>query len=342
MLAATMLNWTIVLVGYQAGGAPSSEPNMDLEALIQNVAASEALYASLDVRFTKSYQYNQKESKELLDPNLILSSKEDHRVVLQGDLFLTERDESMRLAGGSASKDQHAISSFDGGRTLAIEQKIANIYNSRVLSQSVFRPHTLLLTRAHVTFPLSDYLRGSPALDKYKYFRGFDVQVRLIGRDRVDDIDCLKVQVTTNPRQIQASKSNTEIRLLWIATERNYVPVRTEYYLPGERDIPLEVGKATDFWEVAQRIYYPRAAAIEVNDEQLLRQGKTSVSNSESYQFREFVLDPHHPLEFFKDAVSIPDGMPVYEIINGKIVKSYKAGAANGQGVPRSSPAGMP
>jgi hypothetical protein len=251
---------------------------------------------------------------------------ESSRFVYQGDLFFFKREWTTESRSGEVGRFD-AVKGFDGEMTRAVEQgKIANLIEGRKEDPRFFRPHNILLKKAFVTFPLSEYLEGGDALKAYRSYRSFNVTVELLGQEVLDGSRCFKVQVRTWNDGQEPEKGGR--RLLWLAIDRNYLPIRTEAYASRVGGKLVEFGRVERLEEIAPGIWFPMKASIVVYDEPALRQGKSVVAGTDTFTVKRVSLDPNYGIDLFRD-IKIPDGAAVYEVDDGEIVRSYRQGETN-------------
>ena len=177
--------------------------------------------------------------------------------------------------------------------------------------------------------PLSVWLRGGHDLEKHPrgalLFGDWIQKTSIESEEIVDGLICIKLRCETWDKG-ERPTLNT-LRFLWLAPERNYLPVKTESYLP---DVSLElsvgVGFAKGFREIEPGVWLPFDRAVTVYDSDKIREEKKQVfRNGDETRIEKANLHPQYDLSLFRD-VPFPDGSIVYEMKDGKVIKSYKQG----------------
>jgi hypothetical protein len=313
--------------------AATGQPAMTLDAIIKNVAAAEALYDDIDVRF--HFQMNAANA----DPDLIARYKTSARIppkkghipsgrmlldewtchyVGQGAWFRYERkgqsiNDSDRLP--RASRD--LVNAFDGERQRILEQNLAaNVLRNKQPERGAFRPHLVLLMRSRVFAPLSLILRGRDAIraSEFKGQIGPDITVatHYLGSEIYDGLPCQKVAVEF------FSKTRRQCRFeLWLAVTRNYIPARVICYGLYSATQPGGVGHVERWLKLQPGIWLPASSVSTIYDDQeLLDHNIQKETETERYVVDKAQLKPHYPKQYFSD-VAFPKGAPIYEIDNG-------------------------
>lgn len=234
------------------------------------------------------------------------------------------------------------LQGFDGQTTRIVEQEsLANVRRGRVEDPRLFRPHTMLIGPSHgpaVPFPLSTYLQSGQATRRQARFADAELAVFSEGEEWVDGLDCVEVRIEY---WSDAWKERVpELRWLWLAVDRNYLPVRTTALFRGfPRDHPPpEVGRAWDFRELAPGVWLPfRASSTVYKGTRVGQVDPNVVSRKWDWTIDEARLDPHYDVSLFRD-IPIPDGMPVFEVApDGAILRKYVQGAVESKPGSRSS-----
>jgi hypothetical protein len=257
-------------------------------------------------------------------PNYIASSSCCVRCVYQGDkLFFKQDLEQVDVSGTASREDTHQ--GYDGEMMRILEQNVVgNIRNDRVDDGRLVRPHNLLLQRTIGSFPLARLLKGGRAAREFPGFRDAEIAVRYDGDEVVDALTCHRLRLEYLLDSWKDGKGPS-VRLLWVAPERNYLPIRTEWYFRGQWKpgaAPSEIGHVKDLREIAPGIWFPFRAVSTVFQQE---DSKQQVVNRSLYTVEKAELDPRYDASLFRD-IPFPDGAVVYEIENGKIVKSYVKG----------------
>ena len=254
--------WTLAILAIQwsLGAAHGSEPNRMVD-IVQNIRTNEQLYNNLEVVANWSFRINEEFKKEFNPWGLVDQAERTIRNVYQGGMCY------LRTDGAQRSLDQRSVSldlllGFDGEKTRVVDQGVvANIVDGRIEHASLIRPHALLLDGARVYFPLSVYLEAGDALKGQPlagpYAKRTRLTVRYESEEVVGGLNCFKVRCETQsnvapPKGGKASKPRrttpADVRFIWLATDRNYLPVRTEFYHTAMKvDRPVEVGASMSY-----------------------------------------------------------------------------------------------
>lgn len=335
MLELLCLTAAVCVVGGHTDPALPS-----LEEVIANVRANEELYKNLEFVLVKSYRINP-ERKDV-PPFIARASRERKRVVLQGQYFLVEGESDITSSDGSESLLWWTKEGYDGdltrrwfGSSRADIARIANIHHSRFESCALTHPHVWLLARSFVCFPLSTYFRGSQAVWAHEsggMWRDADLEFQVVGFEELDGLTCIKVAGYVYPydrdKGCRLPGKPASCSYLWLAIERNYLPVRDEYYLPPPHNsVCCGKRRASDFKEIAPNLWLPHRLEDVAYDPYLLeKEGRLSLLNEEEVRVELVRLHPNYQKSFFSD-ISIPDGTTVYEFgQNGELLRNYTQG----------------
>lgn len=286
--------------------------------VIENVRQSEELFRNLELETITTYALHQTDGSDT--KGLLESATRQVRVVLQGNLIYVNATGLLRPVAGE-SREVQAINGFDGELTRQLEGEIGNIHHGRKEDCRIYlygTPHNWLLKRAHACFPLSLWLRGGaevqnhPAAGLYKDWQN---KVVFDGEEVVDGLHCVKVR-----SEAVSSRGTKTVRFLWLATERHYLPVKTVFLNNKlNPELPVEIGNAKDFREIAPGIWLPFLRSIVVYDESQLYQRKSVVGNSEETKIVKAKLDPQYDIALFRN-ISFSNATAVYEIKNDQII----------------------
>jgi hypothetical protein len=116
------------------------------------------------------------------------------------------------------------------------------------------------------------------------------------------------------------------IRHLWLATERNYLPVKTEAFdTDWSKTLPGEVGHMSDFREIAPGIWLPFQRTTITYTDYKLGKNKVVVNNIRETTLTKVDLNPRYDISLFRD-IPIPDGTRVYEVKDDRIINEYNQG----------------
>ena len=294
-----------------------------MNELVENVRTNEELYANLEVRLRSTYQLGKPDHPGI---NYNKSGNRSARFVYQDGMIYFRNDEEMKDLKGIPERSD-VLEGFDGKTTRLLEQNvIANIHEGKVEHPSLFRPHCLILQGAGVRFPLATLLRGGKDLRAHPPYNSATTLIRLEGDEIVDGLRCYKLRLS---HHLDSWKSGAEdVRYLWLARERNYLPVRTEFFANPVRAgfQPGEVGTSTDFREISPGVWFPFHSTLIVYNGMSLAAGQPLVAASTTeFTIDQANLDPHYDVSLFQD-VPFPDGVTVYVVKDDKVVQKYIQG----------------
>lgn len=317
------------LPSFQAATAAAADPKDDnaLQSLISNVIANEQLYADIDVAYENVYSLHEDLASQSSPAHDILtSSKIAYRSVTQSKLFyLSSSTENTNGNGEKAL--QHLQKAYDGEATRSLQGAAANLHKGRAEPARLFRPHTILLSRAFVHFPLSLYFEGGDRVSLHQFgsfYKTLRQKTFFDGDEVVNNLTCSKVRCETWPA---SAKVPSAIRWVWLAKDRNYLPVKTIGYAPKySLTIPLEEGVSTDFRELKPGIWLPFKHVVSVYSPPIGKNAdRKLLSNVDVWLIHSAHLDPSHDVAFFR-SIPFPKGTAVYEVDGNQIVSSRVEG----------------
>src|SRR5690606_11417737 len=105
-----------------------------------------------------------------------------------------------------------------------------NIIEGRADDEKVLHPHMLLMRHTRQVIPLSIYMKGDSAIKAYPHGRvpeGMHVDVQYLGEEVREDLLCHVIWITN---EFNESKEPHDRRVVWLAEDRNYLPVHQEAY----------------------------------------------------------------------------------------------------------------
>lgn len=115
---------------------------------------------------------------------------------------------------------------------------------------------------------------------------------------------------------------------LWLAEDRNYIPVRRlDFRYIISKNLPEGEGEVDGFREIEAGVWFPSSArAVGYRPLVLQEKGAQQLDWERRYSVEEVSLHPQYPPEYFSD-VAFPDGTAVYEVSGGRITRSYRQGS---------------
>ena len=307
---------------------------IDMADLIRDVESNEKLYSNLDAKVHSEYGPGE---VPIPSPMLLETSISDSQTVYQnGMLYYQCKNPMVR-----ADKEKYTLEThlgFDGKITRINDQNVrANIHIGYFEDPLIFRPHTVLLSNAMVSFPLSDYLRGDDYLLHYHkdtpYRNEWILNCTVNGEENVDGLRCVKIRCDTS--RIKDGKLLNR-RYLWLAEDRNLLPCKSIVFFPAfSNDVPLEECYVSRFMEVDQGIWAPVESFISSFDvNSFIKSKKKILANQEHITITSISCYPNYPKSFFQN-IAFPNGIVVYVAKDGKIVESYVHGLAKTKPIAR-------
>jgi hypothetical protein len=306
------------------GAAPQVKGPMT--EIIANIKANEELYTNLEVVIKSVYQLNPETKADEL-PRCVEKAEFRSRCVLQGNLCYTEETYACTMVDGNPDSYRD-VAGYDGELTRRLTRKVANIHQGRYEVARYYRPHTVLvLESGFVVFPLSLWLGGGAALRGHVnagIWADVDFRCSFEKEEVVDGLRCLKLRCEAWTSGQQGKWSLNTVSDLWLAPDRNYIPVQRKGYIArGDKLSTLvELGRVEAWQEIRPGIWLPMAWSITVYDDFKSTPEKLFLWNTQRLTVEDVRLDPNYPISLFRD-IPIPDDAVVYELRDGKIVNSY-------------------
>jgi hypothetical protein len=300
---------------------PQSAKGSDqLELVVKSIAENESLYQDYEAEVhieTRNFDI----SNAMHD--VTYEKIDDRRIVRQGKYRRFESSWHDTL-NGKVLNDFAAVSSYDGRLTRKITGNVANLVHEDVTNTIISYPHMLVLERSRALVPLSVLVAGGERLrahpDAGSYASFYKSSTEFVGTDAVNGLNCVKLRMAI---EYGSKVKKTDYRFVWLAVDRNYLPVRTEAIQSiMSETIPIEIGQVTEFKEVEPGIWFPAEVRVDVHHDLDLRNGIVKISNGDKYTLSRISLNPDHPERYFSD-VDFPPGTLVNEVKNGKIIRNY-------------------
>ena len=298
--------------------ADQAEEKAKLKEIAARVLEEEKRYAKLEVKASVDYTNVGITSRS---EGITTEERIEIRSVVDGPLaYFAEHSRDASL-GGSRSENSD-VQAFDGewtrSRRLSLhdnqeQQCWASIRRGgggkaegRADGVPAMRPHTFLVRDDSLYGPLADLL-VSPWLDKFNKYR---LRFRYCGDEVVDGHPCviLRGDVTTGEGRPPAN-----YRVLWLAADRNYIPVKFAIY---GRDFgvprnPTGISRCDDFRQIAPGLWYPFRSTLMSFDGWKELAGRGIVLETQRvYQVESANLSPNVNPALFRDVV-LPAGTKV-------------------------------
>jgi thiol-disulfide isomerase/thioredoxin len=289
-----------------------------LAEVVARVHEQELKYADLEVKARVKYEHL---GSDMMIEGTITDDTKAVRSVLRGALgYFTERGGYATLGGARSEQDE--VRAFDGGWTRGMNRSVRGDQKERRWASlrkggggktegrhdgiPVLRPHTFLLRDDWLYGPLADLL-VSPWHDKINKYR---LRFRYCGEEDLDGHPCIKVrgEVTTGEGQPPSS-----FFALWLATDRNYVPIKLEHYGGnfGLPPMPGGISRCDDFREIAPGVWYPfRSTLMSFDNWQDMARRRITLNWRRVYEVESATPSPKVDAALFHDIV-LPAGTKV-------------------------------
>lgn len=291
------------------------------ESIITNIESNERLYDNIDVRWRKTYRLDRTRMHEPLDELYITKVFVAH-VVQQGRLFRESYSESGSNVDGP-TLPVVGTNAFDGTRTLQTVADIVNIRDRESRYCHYFLSHISLTANGMIPncLPLSTWLKGRAAIETHPF--GKPSKDRYLHHQVVHEGSTTIDGLTAEILRCDAGESESNfMRLrLYLAPDRNYLPIRAEFSEASTKYCRrIEVHTWTQLeshvWlpSTATKIYFFGVDASAA---------KVEPYAVEYFELLDAKLNPNYPVEFFRD-VPLPTNATVYEYVDGTVVNKYK------------------
>lgn len=299
------------------GLGPETPPSTDI---ISNVIINEHIYKNRETIYGFDYEFQYMKREE---PGVIRSWVGERRFVAQGaKRYYSSTDRIPAKEGGT--KFIGLNYRFDGDTSrINLQDQVVNIQKGTDLSSGIWtHPHTLILEMQGLfRSSLSEYLiqafrpRPDPGTEAW---RG-----KVEGYDSVAGVESIRLRFDLLGTDMREPLRAT--RILWLAVDRNYIPVRNEVYRGSSfGKVHATTVSTVDEWkEAAPGIWVPFSATEQTWDAPaLFEDGKEIVANTAKHRLIKFDLNPNYDDAFFQQ-LDIRKGMPVHELDgNGTIIRT--------------------
>jgi len=302
--------------------APDSSA-VRLSEIIEKVKANERLYESIAVELEKTYRHfhfttdgrptdgagagfgggRYVAATRTIEKSIIQSGKTWYSARVDTDYHdgSTSREVNIEVGDGKSTKIRNLMLD-DSGADVADEKNVTTSIG-RPGHDRAHRPHTLLERDVQIQRPLSALL--SSKWDE-EYHAG-EVQVEALGEDEREGHPCEVVRVVD---LLKNGRGRNSVRLLWLAKDRNYIPIREEHYaLTLDEHLPIAVRTVTVLREISPDVWFPFKASCVVFERTRdadLSTGRLVVMYGTDYRTEKVTLDPNVPPEQFSK-IELPE-----------------------------------
>ena len=254
---------------------------ISLDELIAEVRRQEARFANVEIELGVDYECFAKGSSTGLR-----RFHEDLQVIAQdGMYFCSEKRRGKIDGGGDHSFDQ--TSGSDGACTWVNQPSELSVLpdGTRLSRES---PHTmLLLPRINPSLEgrtLSEFLESGTANEA--------MTCVVEGTDRINGLECIRVLRTSwFPMQIKES------RLLWLARDRGYQPIRTIAWW-DDRPVLVEESQVKSWVDVDQGLWCPHRLEVIKNSRPVAGQRPQPICRFVTETTKVELTPAHDPMKF--------------------------------------------
>jgi RNA polymerase sigma factor (sigma-70 family) len=290
----------------KGGGDKTAPPRAGatLAGVLGKVRQGEARYDNLELVVDRTYTIGDREPILSDTFNEVTRQQAHIRQVSQvGRLFLSVKGE--RIMADKQREPLDRLCLFDGKTTrLRGPDGVVKETPGRDEDEQFLRPHMLLLTFMHFRVPLSTYLAGHEAMAKHapgRWERYLVLENTYQGVEKFRGLTCHKVWITTFLKRDDGKVKHDRWEL-WLAEERNYLPVRMlGYTFRFSEDVPIAEGVAEDLREIGPGVWLPFTVRITAYDGiEIQRTGKQQLQWREEYKVKKAWLNPKYDDAFFR------------------------------------------
>ena len=289
-----------------------------LEEVVAKVHEQELRYADLEVKARVDYKHV---GSNMFMKGIITEQTKAVRSVLRGTLaYFTEHVSHASLGG--LRVEQNEVQAFDGRWTRTIHRSLRDDQEERRWASlrkggggkaegrhdgiPVLRPHTFLVRDDWLYGPLADLL-VSPWHDKINKYR---LRFRYCGEEDTDGHPCVKLRGKVTPHEGRPPQS---FIALWLATDRNYIPIKLEHYGGnfGLPPMPAGISRSDDFRQIAPGVWYPfRSTLLSFDNWQDMAQHRITLNWRRVYEVESATSSPKVDAGLFHEVV-LPAGTKV-------------------------------
>lgn len=317
----------------------ASEAELDvtprpLDHIVAELAAAEEIYVDHDVELHVEMRLDRTElarfkkpagSKKKQKIAILASSDSDSHFVSQGKMFRLDRFGKSTTVDGKTRRTLDLINSFDGEVLRRLDQNlIANISPIKTEDPERFFPHSMMLSHAQLYGPLSLLLQGDLAVQNSAYagqlkkMQKVKFKGRTVSVERVDEFTCDKVELVFSIDQIESARIE-----LWLARERNLIPVKMAHYTSPKPRIMTGSGEIQAWREVHEGVWSPARCLLNTYGGDETRESyREEGGYSSTTTVEKINLNPSYTRDYFSK-VEVPKGAKVYVLdAAGKILET--------------------
>ena len=355
-LAVSICITTILMVFFMplsARGEQSNTTQADaLQKLFLEVERNEKLYANLKLTSNSTHLYENFPSlDEALKP---IQSEIEFSLIAQGKKYRKQSRSTGRFmvifpalpkdinnpgkSSYTATGIYESIDAFDGKtrrhflkQDMTAEKKTIDKWASSNGEVSEEPPGLVNQANLHIFFvqgsnrkvSLSSCLKEVESLPAFSIFsvlykKVLKVRVagvRIVGTEEFQGLQCTKIQIEIiDPEGTPYMRGE-----LWLARDRNFIPVRTlSYTYKDSKTLPNRESIVDAWREIRPGVWYPvKSHTNRFSSLSLRQEGRQKISWRTKYDVKSVSLDPPISPEVFSK-VEFPPGTAVYRVKDGK------------------------
>ncbi|WP_298869027.1 hypothetical protein [uncultured Gimesia sp.] len=343
----------VIFMPFSARGEECKAGQADaLQKLLLEVERNEKLYANLKFTSNSTIVYENFPSlAEALKP---IQSEIEFSLIAQGKKFRKQAQSKGRFmfifpalpkdinnpgkSSYTATGTNESIDAFDGKtrrkflkQDMSAEKKTIYKWASSKGEVSEEPPgltnkaslHTFYVQESNRKVSLSSCLKGVESIAAFPVSSVYTKKVakiriadiRIVGTEKFQGLQCTKIVIET----IDAEGAPFSRGELWLARDRNFIPIRTLYYHYKDSKTLPNRESIVDAWrEVRPGVWYPVKSHTNRFSSLTLRQeGRQKISWRTKNDVKSVSLDPPISPEVFSK-VEFPPGTAVYQVKDGK------------------------
>ena len=306
------------LVGSTLPETKEGDPEkLKLAEVVAKVAEQEKRFNDLEVKARVTYTSLQ---PAIRMANVIVNESHDEHSLLHGSsAYFASRGTYTTLDGKRsartyvrASDDEwkRALELTREGADLQITASLGKIYMDQPAGSRytvpVYRPHMLLQPYPRIYSPLAELLvsfwRVNINNDRLRF--------HYCGEAVVDDHPCIKLRGDV---AIEGRDQPSSSIVLFLATDRNYIPIRLERYAGNSASnaLPRGVSRCDDFREIAPGTWFPfHVSELSFDNVISLTQGRIVRNWRREHQIESAKLSPNVDKALVHEVI-VPEGTKV-------------------------------
>lgn len=315
MTVITMFNFSLASTALSLvlSQSPPAPPLPTVDEVIASVRKAELQYAArnIDLRFRHHWVSFRKtpSGQEEVTVNLHLSQT----VQQEGKYRFKARSEASEKTGAWEKGNQDI--GFDGTTTLTKFLRDVQTSKNQVVSANwePHRPHGFSLCGS---IPFHMWLRGGDEVRRssdghVNEWESCDIKTEVIGREKINSLDCLRLRCIVNViNDVKKGPYELGRYSIWLATTRNYIPIRTKYVKASHPEVLSHDWEMNDLFEPHPGLWLPRRSVQTIYDFWNSKRDKPILMHKHRFDIISVAMNPRYPDDFFRDIVAEPPAPP--------------------------------